>query len=80
MSVYAVPGVLEETRWIFSIELVLRFVIAFLSIFFMYYEAISTIRDGVNYWKDPFNYVDISIPILNFFIMISATHMGEELN
>ena len=54
--------------------------IAILSIFFTYYELISIIRDGVNYWKDPFNYVDISLPILNFVIMISATHMGDELN
>lgn len=56
----------------------MRIVILLCCFYFMYIEWVSVLRDGLGYLKDPFNYVDFLIFLLNFIIIGTATHIGSD--
>lgn len=69
LSNYAVDGILPEDRFAFTFEFILRWIVVAGVCFFTYFELVAILRDGFEYFKDPFNYFDLLLPFLNLSIV-----------
>ena len=78
MTLYAVEGIKWEDRWAFTLEIFLRFNILIIGFIFIYYELVSVFRDGTDYFRDVFNYIDFMIPILNWILIITTVFAHAE--
>lgn len=67
ISNYAVTGVKKPEE--FSEEMVLRYLIIILILYFCYFEVRCMIRDGLSYLLDVYNYIDIGTFILNLYLI-----------
>ena len=53
----------------FSEEMVLRYLIICLNLYFFYFEIRCMIRDKLSYFLDVYNYIDIGAFILNMYLI-----------
>lgn len=70
ISVYGVKG--HDKSDEFNEEMVLRFLILSLIIYFLYFEVRCMMRDKMIYLLDLYNYVDIGTFILNIYLIRNA--------
>lgn len=74
MSIFAVPGVVHDMDLITkNFEITLRVLILIGVIFFGYMETVAFVRDGCDYFTDPFNYVDIFLQVMNLLVTMTVT-------
>lgn len=74
MSIFAVPGVVhDDDLFAKNFEITLRVLILIGVIFFGYMETVAFVRDGCDYFTDPFNYVDIFLQVMNLLVTMTVT-------
>lgn len=74
MSIFAVPGVVhDDDLFAKNFEITLRVLILIGVIFFGYMETVAFVRDGCDYFTDPFNYVDIFLQVMNLVVLMTVT-------
>ena len=81
-SNYTLKGIEEDQIWAFGPELVLRFLLIILCFYFLYFEVRAMVRDGASYFVDPFNYADITLICLNFYLIeeaLNGTNTDDEV-
>lgn len=74
ISNYSVVGVDPSQRWEFTDEFYNRFAMIILTFYFIFFEVKTIIRDGLNYFKEMFNYLDI----LSFSANIYCLEVAQE--
>ena len=72
ISTYALVGIKEEDRYVFSVELCLRITMGILMLYFFSFECRCILRDGLAYFVDIFNYIDLVSFMLNIYIIERA--------
>ncbi len=71
ISNYGVSGVHDPSK--FGAELVVRFTIVLLIIYFVYFEVRCMLRDKSIYLLDIYNYIDIGTFSLNLYIIYKSS-------
>lgn len=62
-----------------SVEFVMRWALVLLTFYFMVFDLIVLLREGLAYFTDVFNYIDVASFTLNFYLVFyTATHSKEE--
>ena len=67
---YALDGIPEDERVSFSVEFVLRWLILLSLIYFMFFEVVQILRDGLGYFFDIYNYFDMSQYTINIYLIL----------
>ena len=58
----------------------MRLVIFVLMLYLFYFEIVSLVRDGVRYWKNGYNWVDIFSFLLNIYLIYATVWYHPENN
>lgn len=74
MSIFAVPGAVHgDDLFTKNFEITLRVLILIGVFFFGYLEIVAFVRDGCDYFTDPFNYVDLFLQGFNLLVLMTVT-------
>ena len=81
---YAVDGVEPDNTADAIKEFVSRVIVIIGTFYFAYFELITIVRDGCEYLKDVFNYVDLAMPFLQLYLTrfgagANAPEEGEDV-
>ena len=79
-SNYAVIGIEEDERYALSPELVMRVSIYILILYFSFFEFVCMLREGMGYFEDVFNYMDIASYGINVFLLIKTVFRNRDLD
>ena len=77
MTKIVVSGIAFEERHTLNWEFVNRILIYFLILYFCFFEFVCMVREGKDYLKDIFNYLDMASYGLNFYLLIKTVHRSE---
>ena len=58
----------------------MRLVIFVLMLYLFYFEVVSLVRDGIRYWKNGYNWVDIFSFLLNIYLIYATVWYHPENN
>lgn len=77
-SSFAVTGIEEEDKYSLTTEFFMRISLVLLTFYFMVFDFIVLLREGVAYLFDVFNYIDVASFTLNFYLVYTTTTYSKE--
>ena len=78
ISKYTVVGVDPSQRWEPTTELANRIIMILLTVYFIFFEVKSVLRDGLDYFREVFNYLDILSFTANIYCLEAAMEGKHE--
>ena len=78
LSHFAVNGVDENNESEKRIEQAMRLLIFFLLTYFIFFEIVCMMRDGLDYITDVFNWIDIISFMINLYLIVVTVFIDVE--